>query len=121
MPNYYKCSDGSKVSEATVKRKLSEAYRAKYEGEPLGLCEGCGARQPNGSAHIIPKTRCKYDLNMTELIWHPVNFFRACNQCNSAIENPGGTAWKDLLNLDHCLYVIEKYDKELYQKFMNNL
>lgn len=116
----YDCSDGTQVSEATIKRKLGEAYCEKYIGEPSGCCEGCGSNNVNGSAHIIAKTRCKYDLHMTELIWNPINFFRACSACNRAIENPAGDAWKQLRNLDHCLYVIEKYDKELYQKFLNN-
>lgn len=117
MPNYYYCSDGSKVSEATIKKNLSKAYREKY-GSQFAICEGCGG-QAQGSAHIIPKARCK-SLKMTQLIWNPLNFFPACHVCNRAIENPKGEGWKQLRNKDECLNVIKQYDPELYEKFEAN-
>jgi 5-methylcytosine-specific restriction endonuclease McrA len=110
----HKCSDGSQVSQATIDRKRSEAYRDRYDGRPQ-VCQGCG-RPAEGSAHIIPQARCK-QLHKTELIWSYENFFPACHKCNAAIENPKGKEWKKLLNLFDCLSVIKKYDPELYAKF----
>jgi hypothetical protein len=111
----HKCSDGSQVSQATIDKRRSDAYKKRYADGSGSVCLGCGARS-EGSAHIIPQARCK-QLHRTELIWSEENFFPACHACNAAIENPKGDKWKKLLNLFDCLYVIEKYDNELYSKF----
>jgi len=111
----HKCSDGSQVSQATIDKRRSAAYRDRYSDGSGRVCLGCGAKA-EGSAHIIPQARCK-QLHRTELIWSEENFFPACHKCNKAIENPKGSEWKNLLNLFDCLSVIKKYDTELYNKF----
>jgi hypothetical protein len=113
----YECSDGSKVSQATIDKRRSDSYKNRYQGYPQ-VCEGCGA-PATCSAHIIPQARCK-QLRKTELIWSEENYFPSCYDCNKAIENPKGKEWKDLCNLDNCLTVIMKYDEELYSIFVNN-
>ena len=115
----YYCSDGSRVSEATIKRKLSEAYRKKYDGEPHPLCEGCGLVSAQGSAHIVPKAELK-ELHMTELIWNPIMFFPACHSCNSIAENPSSDDFKKLRNLDTILSVLAMYSLERLQKYFNS-
>lgn len=119
--NRYQTSTGERISEAVINKRLSEAYRRKYEGETHPMCAGCGIKPAQGSAHIIPKTRLKYDLRSADLIYNPELFFAGCHDCNKAIENPKGQNWKKLCNLQECLYVIAKYDPQLYQIFMNNL
>jgi 5-methylcytosine-specific restriction endonuclease McrA len=112
MPNKYACSDGSKVTEATIKRNLSEAYREHYAFEPLGSCEGCGD-QAQGTAHILPKSQCKI-AGKAEMIWNPFNWFRACHLCNTKAENINSA--KKLLNYDRILQVTKELDYERYLK-----
>lgn len=114
--NLYYCSNGDRVSEATIKTRYSKATHDKYCHLPTPRCAGCG-EPAAGNAHIIAKARLKV-LHKTELIWHPAAFFPACHACNQAIENPGGEAWKDLNNRQICLDFIEKHDPELFSKFV---
>jgi len=113
MPNKYTCSDGSKVTEATIKRNLSIAYRQHYFWEPKGSCEGCGINPGQGSAHIVPKARLK-QLGLTDYIWKPISFFRSCHSCNTKAENINSA--KELLNYDRILQVTKELDYERYLK-----
>jgi hypothetical protein len=111
----YDCSNGEKVSESTIKKRLSDGYRKWYTGIPI--CAGCGRTRAVETSHIIAKARCK-QLHKTELIWLRSNTYPSCRGCHlawEAIQNPG---WIDLLNVDHCLEILEKYDPEAYQKRM---
>lgn len=119
----YLCSDGTSVTQSQIDSKRSAAYKKTYSQQKL-LCLGCGS-VAQGSAHIISQARCK-QIHKTELIWKldnnkPINFFPACHNCNSAIENPKGQQWKDLNNIDYCLEVLKTYDQELYNKFIVNI
>lgn len=116
MIKYY-CSSGERVSQATIDKRRSDAYRRMYQDNPSPSCKGCGNKAA-GSAHIIAQARVK-TLHLTELCWSPINIFPACLKCNAAIENPKGKDWKNLLNIEECLNVIKKYDTELYNKFIN--
>jgi len=114
-PIKYFCSDGSRVSEATIKSNLSKSYRESDDGTTH--CRGCGARA-EGHAHIVPKSRCK-QLHKTELIWYPPNYFKACNRCNLAAENITSEAFRNLLNYYDCLRILREHDSERYQKALN--
>lgn len=112
--NMYYCSDGSRVSEATIKRRLSEAYRNKYwDGHPV--CEGCGEVIAQGSGHLIAKSRLK-TLHLSDKIYHPDFFVPACHSCNTKLENITSSDFKKLLCYDKCLTIIKKYDPERYSK-----
>lgn len=112
------CSDGSRVSQTSIVSRYQAARRKRYSDSGTLSCHGCGS-MCNGSAHIIAQARCKV-LHKTELIWDTRNFFPACSQCNLAIENPKGEAWKSLRNIEYCLSWIEQNDTELYNKFLVN-
>lgn len=116
--NYYRCSDGSKVSEATIQKKLSESYRETYTFNPKPYCMGCG-KQAAGSAHIIPRARLK-EIGRTELIWNPIMYFPACHSCNSKIEGYKGD-FKSLKNWENCLKIMKIYDSETYNQFTSYL
>lgn len=115
MTRHY-CSDGSRVSQATIDKRRADSYRERYGDSPQA-CHGCG-RPATCSAHIIAQARCKV-LHKTELIWDEKNYFPSCYKCNAAIENPKGTEWKHLCNLSECLAVIREHDPESYTKFEN--
>ena len=48
-------------------------------------------------------------------------FWPACHRCNSVAENVQSKEFRELLNLERILPVIEKYDPERYQKYLNSL
>ena len=86
---YYTTSDGERVSDATISKRLSKAYRQRYDGEPYPCCEEMGIRA-QGSSHIISQKRCK-EIGKTELIWNPDNFFPATHVTNSRWESDDKT------------------------------
>lgn len=110
--NTFLCSDGTRVTQAEINENLRRNY--SVNGKNV-VCEGC-RKAVTSHAHIISQARCK-QIGKTDLIWHRMNWFYGCNECNSAIENPKGEAWKDLLNIRKCLSFIKEHDAELYAKF----
>lgn len=106
------CSDGNKVSESTIKRKLSNTYRQMYEGEPHPRCRGCGCAA-QGSAHIVPKSICK-SLGKTEYIWNPANIIPACHRCNSIIESYKSPEFRNLHCFEQILQVTKLIDYARY-------
>lgn len=112
--NYYKCSDGTKVSQSTINSRRSAAYRDLYEGEPHPSCRGCG-RPAEGTAHILPQARAK-QLGLSELCWKSENMFPSCHSCNAKAENISSTEIAELLNYDTIRSVIIRYDPERASK-----
>lgn len=117
--NTFLCSDGTKVTQAEIDKKRSEAYKLKYQDNPNPIDEGFRQQRAQCTAHIIPQARCKR-IGKTELIWDIDNMFPATFESNMAIENPKGVAWHGLQNIGYCLRFIEKHDPELFQKFATN-
>jgi hypothetical protein len=119
--NLFECSDGSKVTQTEINKRLSASHVQIFRSKEFGneqlprVCKGCGAIC-HSTAHIIAKARCKV-LRKTELIWYIENQFPACFACNAAIENPNGTAWTKLNNIQTCLQFIMEHDPQLYIKF----
>ena len=107
---YYTTSSGERVSEATIQKRLSKAYRQRYDGEPYPCCEETGTRA-QGSSHIISQSRCK-ELHKTELIWNPDNFFPATHVTNSRWESND----KKLRNYDEYMEFMKIHDLEGYNK-----
>jgi len=113
MSIYYYCSDGARVTQATIDKNLSRAYRDRYEGEPHPRCEETGVAA-ECSSHIISQKRCK-ELHMTELIWNPINFFPATHNVNSRWESNDTT----LRNYNEYMDVVRKFDPIGYEKRLN--
>lgn len=120
--NYYKCSDGSKVSEATIQKKLSDSYKETYTFNPKPYCMGCG-KQAIESSHILAKAYVK-SIGKTELIWNPENVFPSCRNCHMAWEAINNPDWCKLHCVELLLKFIKKHDnysyikrKEIYDKF----
>lgn len=109
----YNCSNGERVSEATIKKRLSESYRRRYEGIPHPRCEETGL-PAQGSSHIISKKRCK-ELGNTELIWNEENYFPATHDVNLRWEAND----TKLRNYERYMDIVKKYDKEGYERRIN--
>jgi len=105
----YFCSNGDRVSQATIDKRRSQAYREKYsEYEPK--CEEEGVRA-QCSSHIVSQARCK-QLHKTELIWDKRNFYPATYVANSRWEAND----KTLKNYWKYMEVLKKLDPEGYNK-----
>jgi hypothetical protein len=110
MANLYYTTSGERVSQATIDRRRSAAYREAYAGLPHPSCESCGKRA-EGSSHIVSQKRCK-ELRKSELIWDRINFYPACNLHNSAWESNDTS----LPNYQRLMEILQKLDPEGYEK-----
>lgn len=110
--NKYLCSDGTRVSEATIKRNLSKSYREHDDGTIR--CRGCGGRA-EGHSHPIPKARLKV-LGLTERIWDPNFYIKTCHRCNLLLDNIRSQDFRDMNCYLECLELFKKFDRERYDK-----
>lgn len=117
--NTFKCSDGTRVTQKYINEMRSHTYELMETVNPSIHCEGCLSEIAQGHAHIIPQARLKV-IGKTELIWDGRCIFKACHECNAAIENPKGQAWKKLNNVERCMSFIAENDPELFIKFQLN-
>jgi hypothetical protein len=85
--NHYRTSDGQKVSQSTIDRKITQAKAMKIEimKNEYGyvFCEECGI---NGGtyldcSHDISVDKCK-KYGMTELAWSVKNITIRCRKCH---------------------------------------
>ncbi len=112
--NTFLCSDGTRVTQSQIDHNRSVAYKLKYPVQEA-TCHGCWMRKAHGSAHIIPQARAK-QLNRTELIWDPDNFFPSCILCNQRCENVSSESIKRLLNYEEIKAFMQIYDPERASK-----
>lgn len=112
MANLYYCSDGSRVSEATIQRRYSVSLRTSYiEMSVAPICQGCGKARSVHSDHTIAKARCKV-LHKTELIWNPGNYVRSCQRCHNEWESFKSGEWTLHLNVEERLRFLKEHDPE---------
>lgn len=111
--NYSECSDGAMVSQATIKRNLSESYREKYWNISSAVCECCQSEMSVDSDHTIAQARCK-EIHKTELIWNPGNYVRSCRVCHKQWENFKSGDWLLHKNVIERLAFMQEYDPEGY-------
>lgn len=110
MANMYYCSNGSRVSEASIQARYSKALKAKHAGQDVFICQGCGARAVHND-HTIAKARCKV-IHKTELIWNPNNFVSSCAQCHREWENFKSGDWCTHFNSSERLGFLRAHDPE---------
>lgn len=114
MANMAFCSDGERVSQATIDRRLSQSYRDKYEtNSGTIICECCGKEPSVHNDHTIAQRRCKI-LHKTELIWNPENYVRSCERCHKQWEAFKAGDWCLHNNVGERLYFLKLHDREGY-------
>lgn len=107
------CSDGTRVSEATIKSRYTIALREKHAGNPRAMC-GCGCKGPAvHNDHTIAKARCKV-IHKTELIWHPDNFESSCEKAHTEWEAFKSGEWIKHANVEKRLAFMKEHDPEGY-------
>jgi hypothetical protein len=105
------CSNGERVSQATINRRYSEALKKKHAGNPRPLCEGCEVLYADHNDHTIAQARCKV-LHKAELIWNPDNFPSSCHTCHKEWEAFKSGEWLNHKNVEQRLRFLRQHDPE---------
>lgn len=113
--NKYYCSNGIRVSQASIDRRYSESLREKHAGKGIVMCECCQSVPATDNDHTIAKARCK-ELHKTELIWDKDNFVSSCRKCHRQWESYKDGAYKKHANYESRMDFLRQHDKEGYQK-----
>ena len=113
--NKYKTIDGERISQATIDRRRSLAYKVEAQQQYNLVCEGCNAAIAVDHSHIISQSKCKM-LQRTELIYDPSNWFRSCRKCHEIWEKKKSKEFGNLKNIDELLTFLEANDPEEYKK-----
>ena len=111
MANKFECSDGSFVTQSTIDRKRSEAYRKKHVGNPRPVCGGCEKAMADDNGHIIAQKQCK-TLHKTNLIWDPENMTNDCRDCHHIWENFKSGQWRNLKDVEVRVEYLLKHDPQ---------
>lgn len=109
--NRAECEDGTMVSQGTIDRKRSEAYKKKHIGRPRPICGGCEQAMADDNGHIIAQARCKH-LHKTNLIWDPNNMTDDCRTCHHVWENFKTGEWRKLKDVDIRVDYLLKHDPQ---------
>lgn len=115
MAIYCTCSDGSRVTEATIKRRYSESLAEKHAGKTSFLCSACENARAEHNDHTIAKARCKV-IHKTELIWHPDNYEDSCPTCHNEWEAVKSGKWIAHKNVEKRLRFLKEHDPEGFNK-----
>lgn len=108
----YKCSDGTEVTEAQIKSKLSNAYRSTTFSR---VCQCCGSEPARDHDHTLAKARCKV-LHKTELIWFYANWSDSCRTCHEQWESLKSGEFTHHLNLIERMTFLREHDFEGFKK-----
>jgi hypothetical protein len=121
----FHCSDGTLVSQRTVKSNQRLVYEI-IDSEREQICQGTGRNDlPLSHSHTISERRCK-EIGKTELAWDEDNIelegFEAPTSNPIAAHNiwEVGTIEKKvmLINFDRKLEYIKKHDLETFRKYL---
>lgn len=122
------CTDGSRVSQVTIKRKYAEVCdRIKQTRD--AVCQGSGRGDvPLSFSHTISQARCK-DLGKTELIWDEENIEVEGFEAPTSKPLMAHNIWEVgtlemkimLLNFERKLEYIKQHDSEDYNRYMVKL
>ena len=110
----YKCSDGTKLSEAQIKTRTSKEYKHTPFSE---ICQCCGSEKATEHDHTISKARCK-TLHKTELTWDSNNWSDSCRTCHGQWESYKSGEFADHLNFIERMKFIKTNDLEGFNKRM---
>jgi len=115
--NKYRTSTDERISQATIDRRRSLAYKVEAEQLYSMVCQGCNIEWATDHSHIISQANCKV-LGKAELIYEPKNWFRSCRECHHIWENKKSGKFGNLKNIDELLTFLEIHDPEEYRKRM---
>lgn len=105
------CSNGERVSQATIDRRYAEARKKKHAGNPRPLCGGCEEFYADHNDHTIAQARCKV-LHKAELIWDLNNFEDSCHTCHNEWEAFKSGEWLKHKNVEKRLRFLKEHDPE---------
>lgn len=90
--NSYKCSDGSRIDQSKIDRKIrnakSELLTRQLEEYGYHFCDDCGANEHSGPldcSHNISVGDAK-KMGRTELAWTISNLRVRCRKCHTKLD-----------------------------------
>ena len=104
----FTCSDGTKVSQAYINRKLSEI-------ECVGMCEAYPSERAIDRDHTLAQRRCK-ELSKSELIWDTGNIAMSSRLAHCEWEAYKSGAFEDHANVVERMLYVKKHDPETFIK-----
>lgn len=113
--NKYYTSSGEAVSEATIKKRLRDAYKWAM---PKYVCECCGKNRTDDHDHTLPQAKCK-QLHKTELIWDEENWSYSCRTCHNIWESYKSGIFQTHKNVVKRMLYLKKHALEEYKKRLN--
>jgi len=112
--NKYNTSSGERISQATIDRRRSLAYRTSDSGYDRYICEGCLKELAINHSHIVSQKRCK-ELGKAELCYEPLNWFRSCGTCHEIWEAKKSGKFGKLKNIDELMFQLSRFDPDEHQ------
>lgn len=110
----YECSDGTRVSQATIDARLRKAY-AKHEYFSQA-CQCCHESRWEAHDHTISQKTCKEVLHKAELVWDHNNWSYSCHECHQEWESYKSGAFQHHANVVRRMLFVKEHDPEGYQK-----
>lgn len=104
----FTCSDGTKVSQAYINRKLSEIGC-------MGMCEAYPIFPAMDKDHTIPQATCK-NLHKTELIWDTANIAFSSRAAHMEWQSYAKGRFEDHANVVERMLYVKKHDPETFIK-----
>lgn len=104
----FTCSDGTKVSQAYINRKLSEI-------ECVGQCEAYPSERAVDRDHTLAQRRCK-ELSKSELIWDTGNIAMSSRLAHCEWEAYKSGTFEDHANVVERMLYVKKHDPETFIK-----
>lgn len=90
--NTYRCSDGTRVDQSAIDRKIrnakAELLTRQLEEYGYNFCDDCGANKHSGPldcSHNISVKAAK-EMGRTELSWTVSNLRVRCRKCHQALD-----------------------------------
>lgn len=112
--NYYKTSDGERVTQTQINSRLSKAKKGFIERY---VCESCSNNSNKFAAwsHTIAQKRCK-ELHKTELIWMEGNGSWDCHDCHTIFESYKDGQFSYFKNAYERMIFTGIYDEDTFVK-----
>ncbi len=121
----HRCSDGTMVSQRTVKANLKLTYEI-IDAEREPICQGTGRSDlPLSHSHTISERRCK-EIGKAELCWDEDNIELESFHAPSSTPYGAHNIWETgsinqklmLINFDRKLEYIKRHDPETFIKYL---
>lgn len=116
----YHCSNGERVSQATIDKRRKEAYEKMAQEHSIAICGAYPDRLAKDHDHTISQARCK-QLRKAELIWDTDNIEFSSREAHESWESYKSGIFEEHANVIRRMLFMKKHDPERFEKRMQCL